>query len=207
MAVTPTKVIVATPIYHHPTAEFLWCLLHLEGRDSFVMVKGVMLDQARRLLVQRALEDVNATHILMADSDLAFPPGALRSLLVHDVPVVAGVYPARQLPYAPLVYENSGSLFKLVEVPKEPTPVAAMPCGFMLVKREVFAAIDSRFGRARWFEIMPGIEPDLSFCKRVIACGIKILCDPRVYIRHTVEVLLDISTAMQLAAGERERTQ
>ena len=27
MAVTPTKVIVATPIYHHPTAEFLWCLL------------------------------------------------------------------------------------------------------------------------------------------------------------------------------------
>ena len=194
-------VIVATPIYHHPTAEFLWSLLHLEGRDGFVMVKGVMLAAARRDLIERALVYENVTHVLMADADLAFSPDALTRLLAHDVDVAAGIYPARRPPYTPLVYTALHDMFMFRVPPTAQASVDAIPCGFMLVRRGVFTALDERFGRARWFEGMPGLEPDLSFCRRVTACGFKILCDPRIHLYHSVDVMLDLVTAARMGSA------
>jgi hypothetical protein len=135
------------------------------------MVRGIPVSVARDEIVRLCLEDPNITHLLWVDTDNICqkpqdPNIALQQLLACNVPIVSGLYRAKQkegfnwaawmdahLPdkigFTPVQSWN-GNFFQ----------VDTVGFGFVLVKREVFEKIP-----APWFEwASPAPSEDFNFC-------------------------------------------
>jgi hypothetical protein len=89
------KVLIATPLYAHPTRQFtesLFALSYYTARTSdielcFANATGTILPQNREALVAAARQQ-RADHILFIDGDQSFPQDTLIRLLAHRLDVV-----------------------------------------------------------------------------------------------------------------------
>lgn len=160
-----------------------------------------LLEAERNRLLKHFLES-NCSHILCVDSDLGFSSESVLKMLLHDEPMICGLYPARQercFIYRPLKQEDGAFIAH-----PEGKPLLKMECvpaGFMLIKREVIEKLyednpdlmyqpkdkshppvcylfqtllkDGEF----WGE-------DLEFCNKVRASGFDIWVDPTVMFDH-----------------------
>lgn len=151
------------------------------------------------------------THLLWIDDDMVFKPDALQRLLAHDLPIVGGLCHNRRAPYMPiLLYKSpaSGSeanhayLYRY-DYPKGLVEVDATGGAFLLVKMEVFEAIEQKFAT-------PGEGPfsqrgsgeDVSFCERAKLCGYPIYVDTTVEIGHIGEVIVEPEFARRNRSAE-----
>ena len=90
-----------------------------------------------RNIIAQTAKDMGSTHVLMIDSDMAFPPDLLLKLLSHDKDIVGVPYPRRSPPY------------ELLGRPKRPelndqhglVEMALLPAGLLLIKLSVFDVI------------------------------------------------------------------
>lgn len=132
--------------------------------------------------------------MLIIDTDILFSPRHLEMLLEHDVPLVAGIYPKKEI----------GLIYPIVPLPGNPDPFKGTPglhevkCaarGFMRIQREVFDTLrpvtplyrDQELGRnAReyWREQPGGHSEDFAFCNRYRDLGGKVYVDSRVTVQH-----------------------
>lgn len=90
----------------------------------------------RNQLAQTAIQS-GSTHILMLDSDMAFPPDLLIKLLLHGRDIVGVPYPRRSHPYELLgrpKYPEQGDQSGVVEM-------VMLPAGLLLVKTDVFKSL------------------------------------------------------------------
>ena len=119
---------------------------------------------------------------------MTFPSDTLKKLLSHDKDLVSGVYRQRLEPQMLEIYEPFGTRMSTEDLYfKEWNLVGIGGCGFgcVLVKKEVFAAV----GYPQ-FEYHPALDhnntisEDTDFCKKAIAKGFKLWCDPSVRCGH-----------------------
>jgi len=105
-----------------------------------------LISLGRNIMVKRALEDPNWTHIMWIDSDIEFDPRCVHSMLRDDKDIVGGLYPKKGLPidFASAPMPGGEMTQDLVETDYVAT-------GFMLIKRKVITDMIEAFPERRFF--------------------------------------------------------
>lgn len=187
------KVAVCIPCQDQVSAGFSYDLARLFGSNSGLMifqVKGTIIPMQRATLANAAME-AGATHCLWVDSDMRFPPDALRRLLQHNEPIVAANYPTRRPPILPTAeHKEHGSLF---DHPEATGLIEVSHCGMglMLVDTNVFRTIGEPYFALGFNPIEKAyVGEDFFFCKRAREKGHKILIDQDLSkeVRHIGEI-------------------
>lgn len=235
------NVMVATPSYGgQVTTSYVHGLLDLyDTADQYGFGLGVnfnsfdsLITRARNTMVAEYLADDRYTHLMWIDGDIGFKGADVVRLLQANRPLVAGLYPLktdgwplRGLPEAlPAGTTKADFQAQFAGYPatafsdaREPDAdgfldVLDAPTGFMLIKREVFKALISRFPELRYnadlvarpehtlgdmaghhyafFDTM--IDPqsgaylseDYTFCRRVAEIGITPAIDMQSNLTH-----------------------
>lgn len=165
-----------------------------------IQTSGSLLCAERNRLVKYFLES-DCTHILCVDSDLGWPHQAVAALIQKEVPVVAGIYPARQentFLFRPCLKED-GSIVSNEE--KHLIKMEYIPAGFMLIERCVIEKIlemtphlafqpkDSNAPSGHAFfntELRDGEfwGEDYVFCRLIREAGFDIWVDPFIEFDH-----------------------
>lgn len=148
-----TKVFIATPAFDgrvhvayaialadtqtHLFSHGIQCQLQINSSGSLLV--------AERNRLNKSFLASDCTHMLCIDSDLGWPPMAVKALLDKDVDFVAGLYPARgekTFLFRP-VYNDDKSIVKNEE--KQLLKMNYIPAGFMLIKRHVIERMTAHF--------------------------------------------------------------
>ena len=185
------KVAVLIPSQDQVSAGFAYDLARLFGSNSGLTifnVRGTYIPQQRQTLAKAAM-DAGATHCLWLDSDMRFPPDALRRLLQHNEPIVAANYAMRRVPILPTAEDKEkGSLFT-DEHSTGLAEVSQCGMGLMLVDVNVLRTIGEPY-------FVLGHSPkgfvgeDYYFCHKARKHGYKILIDQDLSkeVRHVGEI-------------------
>ncbi len=225
------KVFIATPAFdgrvHVQYAIALaetYALLKSHGIDIEIRVNssGSLL-VAERNRLNKAFLATDCTHILLIDSDLGWPAGAVKAMLDHNVDVVAGLYPARGeknvFLFRPVYKED-----KSIEMTEQKLlKMNYIPSGFMLIKRHVLERMTAHFSHLYFepknkdykhenghclfnTEVVDGEfwGEDYVFSRRIREAGFEILVDPLIEFDHAgvrgafIHALTDVSPEKQI---------
>ncbi len=152
----------------------------------------------------------NCDRMVIIDLDIMFDPAQLEMLLSHDVPIVAGVYPKKQLG----LHLNMQAIHRL-DFADEPSADGVEPLvevewtarGFMAIRREVFEKMehespifdmDGMLAREYWRALPGGHSEDKEFCQHWRKLGGKVLVDQRICVRHEGTVVYPIPGTYKL---------
>ena len=165
----------------------------------------------RAQLVAHFLNDKNATDLIMIDSDVAWEPFGLQSLLSHDVDLVAGSYPKRKDPLEFMFRSAQDAGEPLMGDPGTGlVEVWGMPGGFMRCRRAMLekmvaahpelVAIDRdvpggntcRLFDPYWFDTIEAdgtpakrvLSEDYAFCQRWRDMGGNVYLDASIGMAH-----------------------
>lgn len=153
------------------------------------MCRGLPLNVARDELVRLALEDSKVTHLLWVDTDnIAESPNdineALKALYQCNVPIVSGLYRAKQregFSYAAWIDAKLSDRIGFVAIDQWSgnfIKVDTIGFGFCLIKREVFEKMPKP-----WFPwSVPSPSEDFNFCinARKMGYDINVLTDVKI---------------------------
>lgn len=146
----------------------------------------------RNTLVKRALE-VGSEWVLFLDDDMSFPPNLLFDLLAHEKDVVSALYVQRAGEHGPIAFSHrdESNLYHRIDLKQLPAEgllkVRAVGAGALLVRTEVFDAIDSeptwfRYGRVDG-EDWDAAE-DIIFCEKAQKAGFEVFVDLGLPVGH-----------------------
>lgn len=165
----------------------------------------------RAQIVTHFLNDPHATDLVMIDSDVAWEPLGLQSLLSHDVDLVAGSYPKRKDPIEfmfrsaldagqPLVGDRETGLVEVFGMPGGfmrcrrgmlEKMVAAHP-ELLAIDRDVPGGRTCRLFDPYWYDtieldgtkVRRVLSEDYAFCQRWIDLGGKVYLDASIGMAH-----------------------
>lgn len=220
------KVFVGLPVYGGYDPHFVTSLLRLtlDPPCSLVIrpwVGDSLVARARNRLAAEFLA-TDCTHLLFLDTDLIFGPWHIRKLVGHDLPIVAGLYPKKQLELGwvcnVLDAEEGGP-----GVADEVTGLHRVKyagTGCLLIAREVLVAMaaahpelayqpdegegDGSPGRVLWDFFSCGVwvcprsgrrrylSEDWYFCQRARDLGYEILVDTGVVLKHVGQLVYPV---------------
>lgn len=193
-AVTTPVIAICIPVRDmiHPSTFRSIMSMDIPRPFHLLDVRDIPVDSARNAIVGKLLSDPSITHALWIDDDMVFDPDVLKRLLAHDLPIVGGLCHNRRDPYVPiLIRKMDNGLFSfMMNAPKGLVSVDATGAAFLLVKREVFEAIETRFPGEGAFTVRDRCGEDVSFCFRAADCGFKTYVDTTVEIGHVAEVIV-----------------
>jgi hypothetical protein len=141
---------------------------------------------ARNQIIKTALEN-NCTHVLFIDDDMAYKPDAMWRLVEHDKDIVSGLYLGRAYPHQPMIFsdadETGAAFFAYLEGKPRLIEIKAAGLGFLLVKTDVFKALEKPWVRLGELDSEQWCD-DIGFFKRVREAGFKIYADLSVMVGH-----------------------
>lgn len=163
---------IVTPSRDLVHAAYTYDLAELLRRDPTVrygMSWGSMLGNLRHAMVKGALSN-GATHVLMIDSDMRFPPDTLERLLAHDVDIVGANYVARGGQENTARYSDGSYVPSTDRTGLEPVHVVG--CGVVLIAARVFRALDPPWFPTPWDEESEQhVSEDVWFCAQARKAG------------------------------------
>jgi glycosyltransferase involved in cell wall biosynthesis len=142
---------------------------------------------ARNSIVDRMQGD----WVFMLDTDIVFEPDVVARMLhkmaKHDIQVLAGMYPYKSYPHAPVMYGRSpktkynyilGDWDKTVEVMQ----IHSAGAGCLMIKKSVIDAMKQK----KWnpFDIIEPFSEDHSFFERLHKLKIPAYCDTTLQLSH-----------------------
>jgi len=151
--------------------SLITAILHIKPMPAIQMllVTGCYIHTNRNKMVEQAKRE-GCSHLLFIDTDVIFGPDGIMKLLMADKDIAGGRYNKRSFPIEFIV---PGEMTELTSVPFIPT-------GFLLINMEVFDKISSP-----WFGFDENTDSDDHyFCKKAIAAGYEIWCEPSIRIGH-----------------------
>lgn len=214
------KLFIALPIYLAVDTHFMECLLKLAQDVSLGGFRGVIkplvgdsaIGRARNTLTREFLKS-DCTHLLFIDSDLVFSLEQVRRILMHDEPIVGGMYCKKQEGEPCYVWNTFPG-----KVAREDGLIECryVGTGFMRVAREVFEAMIAKFGHETWYrpdhdrsivehdfwhmgvyEYPDGnrryLSEDWWFCQRAMDCGYKVWADLAILCKHSGNAVYPLS--------------
>jgi hypothetical protein len=160
------------------------------------------IDVARNEISGSALRD-GFEELMWVDSDVEFQPDDVDKLRRHNLPICCAIYPKKNrrelachvMPGTKEIeFGSSGGLQEILYA----------GAGFLLVKKEVFCAMDERLSlpvcnafsgepHRPYFQPLVVADPikgqwylgeDYAFCERVRQCGYQILADTTIRLGH-----------------------
>lgn len=170
------------------------------GRKAIqlISVSGSMLCQVRTDLIVRGLDAefhmgdgetvFGATHLLLLDDDMNFPPDLLNRLLKHNVPVVGCNYSRRCLPPRPTACDLEGN--DCITTPESfgLQKVAHLGTGCVLLDARIFEYMNDKLGadavpwfsfdwlqdeQGKWYQR----GEDVYFFQKIRRTGVPVLLD------------------------------
>jgi len=161
---------------------------HMMPWDAFLLTECTYLPDARNEIHNAFLTRSNATHLMMLDSDILFPPHTADILLAHDLPVVCGWYRNKHPkgPPHPIVYDYAGTVRKdgkhgwthREEAGTGLEKVGGVGMGCVLMSRDAAITLGSTP-----YSTQDGGE-DLAVCKKLIDAGVDVHVDWNVNCIH-----------------------
>lgn len=210
----PQKVVVGYPVGGSVTLPFHKSMIQLiayelaKGDDRLLggtlHVSSLYVADNRTLITQQFLERSTADWLLQIDTDIAFPPTLLETLVAlagSDKKIFAASVPLGE--YASCAFRRDPAKPGLYEavwpVPLTPIEVDGIATACVLIHRDVFEALADRNGQS-WFhhiylpESTPETPPrqfkfrsqgeDLAFSVRAREAGFSIWCAHVAGLRH-----------------------
>lgn len=184
------KILIGIPTARYIEAETFKSIYDLEVPEgyevTFQYFYGYRVDQVRNLIADWVVRGFD--YLFSVDHDITFPPDTLKKLVAHDRDLVSGVYRQRLEPQQLEIYEPLGARMSGEELFANNRKLVGIGgCGFgcVLVKKEVFVGV----GYPQ-FEYYPALDhgntisEDTDFCKKAIAKGFKLWCDPTILCGH-----------------------
>lgn len=202
------KVMIGMP--HKETVTMEWCLgfrnLQVNVPASFTVSRGTPIDMARNEIVRSAL-DANAEWVFFLDTDVICPPDTIARLMVHNLPIVSGIYYTRAPPIEPAVWREiqpSGKQAIQFQVNQGLIEADFIGMGCCLIHTSVFKNIKKPyFYWSLSFEdpenISVGRSEDFDFCKKARNRGYHIWCDTSIQCRHGISNAFTENGAMQIS--------
>lgn len=188
------RVVIATPLYGHPSPWFLvsftrlWDEVRASGLGEawrFTMIPYV--DQARNQLVRDCLTH-NPTHIFWVDHDVTVPPDAVTRLLRHDLPIVGGMYHSKDVPFGPVAFSlDPFAMYQEVPPTENLHLVGGLGMGATLVRADVYRLMKMQYEDEAWYQVhtgKPDIGEDVHFAMRLQEMGYPAFLDPTVACGH-----------------------
>lgn len=161
-----------------------------------IMEDNCHVDDGRNSLARDFLYNSQCTDMVFIDADLRWNPAMLLRLLSHDSEdIVAGAYPFKSYP----IKFPVGKIFPDEENAKDGLlSVSYAPTGFMRIPRGVFEKLipvqtkrGSKVPTHRFFERRYTVNTydggDVTFCRKWIAMGGKVLVDSKLTLEHIGE--------------------
>ena len=157
-----------------------------------------LISLGRNIMVQRALQDPDWTHLMWIDADIEFDPRCIHSMLVDDKDIIGGMYPKKGLPidFASSPMRGGEDTEYLME-----TDYCAT--GFLLIKRKVIEGMiefypERQFfyqGSDQFYDLFPSfidtespnrlyLTEDYGFCKLARKAGYKSFMSKRFALSH-----------------------
>ena len=154
--------------------------------DGFAFSEGTYLEKARNMIHEKFLKS-NASHLMMLDSDVLFPPNMLETLLAHNLPIVGGWYRDKKSDdNHPAVYDfiNDSEGVAIFRHRKESgtglEKVDAMGAGCWLMTRETALAL----GEEPYGKNIAGGGEDFKLCRRLMDLNIPLHVDWSINCAH-----------------------
>lgn len=105
LAVTPRKIMIASPAYgdvfYTPYVSSMFKLTRLLQKSgwsfAFNAIAYSEISESRNFLLTHWFDKSDASHILFVDADMGFPPELVADMIALDKPIVGAVYPKRTL--------------------------------------------------------------------------------------------------------------
>jgi hypothetical protein len=176
------KILVGLPNTGTFPMETVSSLTNLKNpaEAAYMFISGSLIYKARENIADEMLKH-DFTHLLFVDSDMSFPPDALKKLVSHDKDIVSGRAHKRVANFEPCFYKKCDWKEAIIyhDYPEGLIEVAAVGMAFCLIKREVFEKVSKP-----WFNPTFDIGEDLAFCMRAQEAGFKIWVDTDLEIGH-----------------------
>jgi hypothetical protein len=135
-----------------------------------------MLVSNRHSAVRNMLQS-NASHLLFVDSDMKFPPWALRQLMQHDLPFVAANCTKRAFPVEGTALDFEGKPVDSVNG-RGLEKVRQVGLAFALIRREVFEELRPPLFMMEWVEELKGYcGEDIYFSQLLQQAGVDVWID------------------------------
>lgn len=154
--------------------------------DGFAFSEGTYIEKARNLIHEKFLE-TKASHLMMLDSDILFPPHLLENLMSHNLPIAGGWYRDKKAEdHHPCIYDFVGdkegvAVFRhRQEAGTGLEKVDAMGAGCWLMTRETAEAL----GREPYGKNIAGGGEDMKLCRRLMELGIPLHVDWSINCAH-----------------------
>lgn len=178
-------------------------LLKDRGDDAIIDTDVRLTDlyEARAHLVARFLEDKSSTDLFMVDTDITWPHGAMLRLVDHDVEMVCGCYPYRELPHRFVALADGP-----VDIDKNGLgKLQGVGFGFVRMRRSMLEKMTKHYHNSlgvrfcdlyhyvrlfdpHWSENSNGEKivkgEDISFCQRWIDIGGEVYVDATIDMGH-----------------------
>lgn len=194
---TDNKILISIPCRDTISVRFVEHLMDLvKPCECYYRfgTSGLVYD-ARDEACQVALHG-NYSHVLFIDSDMYFESKALVKALAHNADVVTGLYFKRKDNHEPVLYRaigrrlyneqghiiQHGYAHIETDLDRDYFPVEGCGFGFVLLKTSVLRKLREK--DISWFEPLPGMGEDLSFCERLKEFNIPIMCDTTIQLGH-----------------------
>lgn len=186
-------------------------MFHLIGRGDevrlFDEIGHADIYLLRAQIVERFLNDKDATDLVMIDSDVGWPGMGLVRLVDHGVDMVAGAYPRRDYPITFMMRSDVEQQFT-GDAETGLMEMLGMPAGLMCIKRHVLEQMTAHYaeelechhfidGAMRplvrlfdpyWYKDNEGhrqvLGEDYSFCQRWRDMGGKVHMDANLPMAH-----------------------
>jgi hypothetical protein len=179
------------------------------------MTNESLISRARNTLTAKFLHNKDSTHLMFIDADIGWEPWHLLVMLDRQLDVIGGLYPMKSLPVKWCVNGFQGA----EEGPNGLQEVTKTGTGFMLIKRDVFAKLDSHPAVKPFIndiglpaELNPFMKTyfdtavrenryyseDWTFCENWRDIGGKVWIDKRVLLKHTGTYVFDYAAQDQL---------
>jgi FkbM family methyltransferase len=203
------KILIAIPTARYIEADTFKSIYDLEVPEgyetTFQYFYGYRVDQVRNLIADWVVRDYD--YLFAVDHDVTFSPDTLKKMLAHNVYLVSGVYRQRLEPQAIEIYDLNQQRMSIEQIHGQPL-VQIGGCGFgcVLVKKELLINV----GYPQ-FEYHPALDhnntisEDTDFCKKAMAKGFKLWCDPTVLCGHIGSTTMHVQVPVKNPVHERLR--
>lgn len=186
------KILIASPVHRPVELPTFISFVRLANYRSplhtydFMFVQNSLVYQAREQIAEAFLRS-NHDALVMIDSDMTFHHEAVDRLAHFKKPFVTAKAFKRVPPYQPCFYtqvdrDENGKVSLQVPIQYEHNSLleiqgAGMACA--LITREAFEAV-----KPPYFDPMPGLGEDLSFCYKLKEAGVPMYCDTGMQFGH-----------------------
>lgn len=191
-----SKIMIAIPCMDQVPTPFALSLAMIrkpEGDDFACATRmGSLVYNSRNDLAMQAIQ-TGFDWVFWLDSDMVFQQDILVQMLdvarEKDLDFLSGIYFRRVPPYTPVAFDhlevdekNNCEWSEFEELPQSLFEVGGCGFGGVLVKTEVLAKVQEKFGNM--FFPIAQMGEDLSFCWRARQCGYKVWMDPTIVLGH-----------------------